>query len=808
MMPTPTEFVYVDTAFGGVNHRNHVKRVDEVVVNGVADCYTSYQRATDALPAWVSSHTNDRGNPTVAGFDGATWAPRAVLDLDHRTDPGVALGWARQVDDKLAALGVPPRAIRRYFSGCKGFHLEIAGGVFGGFTPSAELHSYLRRLAELLLGDIPFDTSVYDKLRLWRLPNSRHSKTGLYKIQLTRAELHTLDIGAIQRLAVRPRDMAAIPELVPVPDDDWHPVDALVDLWQEAQRPAPAVTPPPRPVSDSERDRQTIGAIVAGWPHGGLDEGQPSRHTEYLLPISGFLARRGLSIDEIARLLKAAADTANDQNFLKGRDWKGEIDRLAATSVSKAAADQKLYGLPALAAQFPALAAVLGALWPSPTLEPGVARSSASTTVLPFPVDALPPAFRALVGEGAAALCAPPDFLAVPLLVATGVAVGNAVQLEIKSGWCESGNISAAIVGNPGSKKSPAMALATRPLQRIQQRLADDHARASERYEGELARWEGARKQDRGAKPKPPPFSHLLTTDATTEALAPMLLASKGVLLLRDELTGWVRSMDQYRSGRGADRQHYLSIWSRTPLKIDRKTAPPIVVPRPFLGIVGGIQPDLLPELGNSAQREDGFPDRLVWSFPEGLPDQFTEACIAPATEAAVEATFERLYALQGDYLLRFSPAAAALWRAWYDAHAAELAVDTFPARLQGPWAKMPAQLARLTVILHALTVPLTMEVTAETLGHAADLVDYFKSHAKKVYSQLGRQHRGLSLRVLQALKERGEVPQHVLTREVFHGNVPAEQIRAALAELEEAGLAAHRVLPTEGRPVTLWRAL
>ena len=83
-------------------------------------------------------------------------------------------------------------------------------------------------------------------------------------------------------------------------------------------------------------------------------------------------------------------------------------------------------------------------------------------------------------------------------------------------------------------------------------------------------------------------------------------------MVIRDELVGWVKSMDQYRSGRGADRQFFLSVWSRQPIKVDRKGAKPILVSNPCLAVVGGIQPDLLPELADAAQREDGFLDRLL----------------------------------------------------------------------------------------------------------------------------------------------------------------------------------------------------
>ena len=77
-----SEFCYVDTASGGVDRRNNIRRIEQVRVNGPADCYASYQRATDDLVAWVKTHTNKQGKPTVAGFDGPTWTPSLPLDFD------------------------------------------------------------------------------------------------------------------------------------------------------------------------------------------------------------------------------------------------------------------------------------------------------------------------------------------------------------------------------------------------------------------------------------------------------------------------------------------------------------------------------------------------------------------------------------------------------------------------------------------------------------------------------------------------------------------------------------------------------
>ena len=55
------------------------------------------------------------------------------------------------------------------------------------------------------------------------------------------------------------------------------------------------------------------------------------------------------------------------------------------------------------------------------------------------------------------------------------------------------------------------------------------------------------------------------------ESLASLLGGSPGISVIRDELSGWIASMDQYKGGKGAERQAYLSLWSSTALKIDRK---------------------------------------------------------------------------------------------------------------------------------------------------------------------------------------------------------------------------------------------
>jgi len=358
------QYIYVESAMGSVTFRNNVRHLNLIDGYGKVEAYASYQRATLELWNYIRDHKNKKGKPTIAGFPGATWTPFLPLDFDAEGDPSKALGWLRQVVLRLEEMGVDRRALRCFFSGYKGFHLELPATLFGGFEPSVALHKHLKRAAERLMGDIPFDSAIYDKLRLWRLEGSRNGKGKRYKIRLTAHEVLTLDLPSILALAEAPRSLDSIPDLALIADDDWFPVDELVSIWTLAQHHAETDTRERQTVAvtDDSRDRLTIAAIAAEWPHKPIADERTSRHTHYLMPLAGFLTG-ATTADHTAALLKTAAEHAADQSFLNGRDWEAEIDRLAEGSATRRTEGQEFTGYYTLRERFPALASVLVVLW-------------------------------------------------------------------------------------------------------------------------------------------------------------------------------------------------------------------------------------------------------------------------------------------------------------------------------------------------------------------------------------------------------------------------------------------------------------
>ncbi len=223
--------------------------------------------------------------------------------------------------------------------------------------------------------------------------------------------------------------------------------------------------------------------------------------------------------------------------------------------------------------------------------------------------------------------------------------------------------------------------------------------------------------------------------------------------MIRDELTGWVLSLNQYRSGRGADRQVFLSFWSGEPTKIDRKGEldEPLIVTDPFVSVIGCIPPAKLAALDDGNDGEDGFMHRILSSFPRPVRGRYwTWEGIRPETRKLWSNAVEALYGLEMDRdemdfptsrILDLAPEACQPWEAWYNEHVAETEQPDFPDYLVGPWSKLVAYAARLALIVHLLRAAcgerLRDEVDTESLDRAFRLIAYFKSHARAVYAHL-----------------------------------------------------------------------
>ena len=165
---------------------------------------------------------------STKGFAGACWAVLVWWDIDADGE----LERAREATRRLVVvitdrLRLAEDDVLVFLSGHKGFHIGIPTMLWEP-TPGRDFHRIARRFAEAVAdhAGVTNDTGVYDRVRCWRAPNSRHPKTGLHKRRLAVDDLMHLRMDAILKLAEQPEAFE-----LPAPTYTSEPT---VQLWAEA----------------------------------------------------------------------------------------------------------------------------------------------------------------------------------------------------------------------------------------------------------------------------------------------------------------------------------------------------------------------------------------------------------------------------------------------------------------------------------------------------------------------------------------------------------------------------------------------
>ncbi len=233
-----------------------------------AHCAGELDTGEAYLSAWtygdeLLAHMKASGG--VAGYSGPCWADWVPMDLDGTGPDAVAdaLGRTCSLLAWLEGQGANLAALSCWFSGGKGFHVllpnrGLATAPGPGFRQAAR--AFVSRIGQAS-GCVP-DLAIYDAVRIFRAPNTRHAKSGLYKIPLRADELLGMSADAVRRLAVEPR-----PGDVPEPGAwcDWQ----IGGLWGQAEN--EANTARAAPVDAAARvdlNRATLEFIRGGAANG------------------------------------------------------------------------------------------------------------------------------------------------------------------------------------------------------------------------------------------------------------------------------------------------------------------------------------------------------------------------------------------------------------------------------------------------------------------------------------------------------------------------------------------------------------
>jgi hypothetical protein len=86
--------------------------------------------------------------------------------------------------------------------------------------------------------------------------------------------------------------------------------------------------------------------------------------------------------------------------------------------------------------------------------------------------------------------------------------------------------------------------------------------------------------------------------------------------------------MNKYKEG--SDKEQWLSSWSGKGIAVDRITRQSDYIGKPILPVLGGIQPNVLAGFFTEENMDNGFLDRMLFTFPELEVESYVDDEISP----------------------------------------------------------------------------------------------------------------------------------------------------------------------------------
>ena len=464
----------------------------------------------------------------------------------------------------------------------------------------------------------------------------------------------------------------------------------------------------------------------------------------------------------------------------------------------------------------------------------------------PFPLNCLPDELAAFVTNRAESISVDPALVVSPLLASLATVIGNTRSVQMKPGWHEPAILWTMAVADSGGGKSPAYSASLSFLEEIELRLeagnrelaitAEQQARA---YEATLSAWRADAKKmgadDAGPAPTEPESyvpDAIIISDTTVEALAPMLSHNtRGLLLARDELSGWIAGFDRYSGGGGkvsAEVGQWLELHSGKPIRINRVRGGRVFVSDPRLSITGGIQPKILRAAIGNQHTDNGLLQRFLICEPPRQRRRFDTPPIDYGISEAVRRIFNVIYDEKNTGIVPLTPEAERVFREFFHEHARRQSTAAGP--VAGAMAKTEATAGRLALLISVArmaaidgdtTTPISGDdmaagvtlanwylnewmrlhwdatdggdAEAEQMGRAAEAVNrYLKDHGGDASRK--SLYRGVAMlggpegadRVISYMVKTGAVETYTRTRGGGAGR-PSERIRRATPPAEPA---------------------
>lgn len=355
---------------------------------------------------------------------------------------------------------------------------------------------------------------------------------------------------------------------------------------------------------------------------------------------------------------------------------------------------------------------------------------------IPFPVEVFPGKIQEIIQKTGEHNHFPPGYIAPAMLFVACLACGNAAVVEIVNGWREKPLLYLGIVGCRGTNKTGSLEFALDPIRLKEDEEYEAFVEAKQKYEEELMKADKKKK-----KPLvPPECKQYILDDFTPESIVRTHKANpRALIVFQDELMGFISSFNKYRSG--SDEQMWTQLFAGRGVMVNRVSTDPVKINDTCIGIMGGIQPQMLRDFARG-KVQNGFMDRWLLSYPDKVPyPKFNDKDISSQIRKNWRQIVNRILDLPYDEqsrIIRLSKEAKRIYKEWYDRLADQK--NNGSLAFAGMATKMEPYCGRLAlgleIIKYGCNEGELKEISADSMRGAINLCYYFMACGLKAQKQ------------------------------------------------------------------------
>lgn len=416
---------------------------------------------------------------------------------------------------------------------------------------------------------------------------------------------------------------------------------------------------------------------------------------------------------------------------------------------------------------------------------------------LNYPIEALPEDFRNFALNVSEVMDAPIEFIASGLIAGASILLNKKAKVAIKNDWIEPAVLWTMIIAKPGLQlKTPCFKVTKSIIDNLDKQLNQKYKVDKLCFEKqkEFSKKNEANKEDRESIQEPT-RELIYTADTTVESLIQIQSTnSQGVAIINDEISHFLRSLNQYKKGGGNDKQYFLTAFSggRHITTRIRNKEPLTVVP--YHNIFGTIQPSEVEKLMfNDNISTDGFKERWLYILSDHeRTGKIIRKDINIDLKMQVESVFKDIFENTEEYIYRLSEKSEQIFDNYAFSIFQMQNQDGTPDILKSYLEKQKTYTARLALILHCINNINDPVISTETMNNAVKLSEYYITCFKKL-SRLSAdtQANSLAVDVIEFMKLKGI--QSITARDLYLSNkskykdVPNAKL--IFSQLQEQGL-------------------